>query len=82
MATDNETRGRRHDLTRRMSDQYVLDCDANDRGYELPAKEWRAWNTSARGERYYAALGSPNINVNQNVLRRRLRSRKVSRAKW
>jgi beta-lactamase class A len=49
--------------------QYVLDVlTQTTGGYELPAKEMAAWQDKRNAvNRYYAALGFKNINVNQKT---------------
>ena len=49
--------------------QYVLDVlTQTTGGYELPAKEMAAWQNKRNAvNRYYAALGFANINVNQKT---------------
>jgi hypothetical protein len=49
--------------------QYVLDVlTQTTGGYELPAKEMEAWQYKRNAvNRYYAALGFTNINVNQKT---------------
>jgi beta-lactamase class A len=49
--------------------QYVLDVlTQTTGGYELPAKEMAAWQDQRNAvNRYYAALGFKNINVNQKT---------------
>jgi beta-lactamase class A len=49
--------------------QYVLDVlTQTTGGYELPAKEMAAWQDKRNAvNRYYAALGFANINVNQKT---------------
>jgi beta-lactamase class A len=49
--------------------QYVLDVlTQTTGGYELPAKEMAAWQYKRNAvNRYYAALGFTNINVNQKT---------------
>jgi len=49
--------------------QYVLDVlTQTTGGYELPAKEMKAWQYQRNAvNRYYAALGFTNINVNQKT---------------
>jgi hypothetical protein len=49
--------------------QYVLDVlTKTTGGYELPAKEMEAWQYKRNAvNRYYAALGFTNINVNQKT---------------
>jgi beta-lactamase class A len=49
--------------------QYVLDVlTQTTGGYELPAKEMAAWQEKRNAvNRYYAALGFANINVNQKT---------------
>lgn len=49
--------------------QYVLDVLTHTTGgYELPAKEMAAWQYKRNAvNRYYAALGFTNINVNQKT---------------
>jgi len=49
--------------------QYVVDVlTQTTGGYELPAKEMKAWQYKRNAvNRYYAALGFTNINVNQKT---------------